>query len=418
MEPAVVASSSPTVERVRRRWIILTLLTLATALSYLDRQSLPVVVGEVQKDIAIGNLDYARLQALFLFAYALMYLGGGWLVDRLGTRAGYALLLGWWSAANALHGAVHNYSQLAFCRFLLGLGEGGGFPASAKAVAEWFPQSLRSFAFGCFNTGSALGAVIAPPVLAWIVMVQGWRPVFLWTGGVGLLWVVCWLIFYREPARAVGLEKTPPTQAMSVRKLFGMGPVWTLALAKFFSDAAWYFFLFWLPKYLGDVRHLDIQHLGALSWIPYGAAAFGSLMAGLLSGLLINRASLNFARKAALGAAAALLPASLGITNAPLAGALFFFSLAFLGHQAFSTIMQTLTADLFPSSVVGTVAGFMGAAGSVGGIVSNSLAGWWLAGQGSYSTIFLAVGLLHPLSFLIICVGIRRIRRLELPDAG
>ena len=182
------------------RWWIAGLLALATALNYLDRQSFPVVVGEIKKEIPLGNEQYGQLTSLFLLAYAIMYAGGGRLMDWLGTRAGYAVMIVWWSAANCLMGTVSSVLDLGAFRFLLGMGEGGGFPGSAKAVAEWFPARERAMAFGIFNTGSAVGAVIAPPLIALIVSALGWRWVFYLTGSIGFLWAWLWLKVYRPPA--------------------------------------------------------------------------------------------------------------------------------------------------------------------------------------------------------------------------
>ncbi len=183
------------------RWWIAALLAAATALNYLDRQSLPVVISEVQKTIPVSDAAYSRLQFMFLLAYGLMYAVGGRLMDRLGTRAGYAVMIVWWSAACLLHGLVSSVAGLGMARFLLGLGEGGAFPGSAKAVSEWFPPKERSFAFGIFNTGSSVGAVIAPPLIAAIVLWLDWRAVFLVTGVAGFVWAVIWWRIYEVPGR-------------------------------------------------------------------------------------------------------------------------------------------------------------------------------------------------------------------------
>src|SRR5437867_6594201 len=314
------------------RWWIAGLLALATGLNYLDRQSFPVVVGEIKKEIPLSNEQYGHLTSLFLLAYAIMYAGGGRILDWLGTRLGYAVMIVWWSAANALTGTVSSVFGLGVFRFLLGMGEGGGFPGSGKAVAEWFPPKERSLAFGIFNTGSSVGAVIAPPLIALIVSLLGWRWVFFITGSIGFLWAWIWLKLYQPPGRnrfisaaereyiTTALTSGSPTEAgdsaRGIRwlRLFAYGQVWGLMAAKFLTDSAWYFFIFWLPEYLGDVRHLDIKAIGYFAWIPFAFAGAGSLTGGWLSSFLIRRNfSLSLSRKIALGVSAALLPVSLFI---------------------------------------------------------------------------------------------------------
>jgi ACS family hexuronate transporter-like MFS transporter len=408
--------------RIRNlRWWIAGLLAIATALNYLDRQSLPVVVGEVQKSIPLTDTQYAQLQMLFLLAYAIMYAGGGRIIDWLGTRAGYAVMIVWWSAAALLHGLVGSVLGLGVARFLLGLGEGGGFPGSAKAVSEWFTAKERSFAFGIFNTGSSVGAVAAPPLIAAIVLGLGWRWVFYITGLLGFAWAAAWVWMYQVPAKhrlitptekeylcsAMARSGSPasvdPAPDLRWSGLFRYRQLWGLLGAKFLSDSAWYFFILWLPKYLGDVRHLNIREIGYYAWIPYAFAGAGSFIGGWLSSYLIARNyTVDRSRKIGLGVSAALMPASLLITASPLALAIAFFSMALFGHQFWSTIMQTLAADVFPSKLVGSVAGLMGAMGSFGAMLFNGLAGALITYQHSYSSVFLIAGVLHPVSFLIV----------------
>lgn len=406
------------------RWWIAGLLAAATALNYLDRQNLPVVIGEVQKSIPITDQQYSQLQFLFLLAYGVMYAGGGKIMDVLGTRWGYAVMIAWWSMANLMQGAISSVFGLGAARFMLGLGEGGGFPGSAKAVSEWFPPKERSFAFGIFNTGSSLGAVIAPPLIAAIVLRSNWRWVFFVTGALGLIWAVVWLLVYNVPARhrlvtaterdylKTALSEQPTTARVSWIGLFRFRQVWGLVIAKFLSDSAWFFFIFWLPKYLGDIRHLNIKEIGYYAWIPYAWAGAGSFIGGWLSSYLIRRTlSVDASRKIALGIGAACMPASLLIATSPLALAIVFFSMAMFGHQFWSTILQTLAADMFPSKMVGAVAGLLGAAGSFGAMLFNLLVGVLLTAYHSYVLVFAISGLLHPVSFLVILLVVRRIEQ-------
>lgn len=408
------------------RWWIAALLAAATALNYLDRQSLPVVIGEVQKQIPVSELQFARLQVFFLLAYGAMNIGGGRILDRLGTRAGYAGMIAFWSLANILQGTVHSIAGLSVGRFLLGLGEGGGFPGSAKAVSEWFPPEERSLAFGIFNTGSSVGALLAPPLIAAIVLLLSWRWVFFLTGGMGLLWMAVWTLFYRDPAHhplltkqerlylAARKQPEPPKVSIAWLRLLRYRQVWGLVCAKFLSDAGWYFFIFWLPKYLEDVRHLDIRAIGAYTWIPYAWAGVGSFVGGWFSSYLIRKNfSLDASRKIALGVSAACMPVALLITTSPLALAIALFSMALFGHQFWSTTAQTLAADLFPSAIVGSVAGLMNAAGAFGSMFFSMLVGFLLSWHHSYTPVFAIAGLLHPLSFLIVMLVVRTIRPVQ-----
>jgi ACS family hexuronate transporter-like MFS transporter len=407
------------------RWWIAGLLALATALNYLDRQSLPVVVGELQKEIPISEVEYSQMQSLFLLSYAIMYAVGGGVMDWLGTRAGYALMIVFWSVATLLHGFASSVGELKLFRFLLGLGEGGAFPGSAKAVSEWFPASERSFAFGIFNTGSSVGAVIAPPLIALIVSTSGWRWVFYVAGALGVVWGALWLLFYELPSRHKRItaeerdylreqleEVGGPTPKVSYFRLFSYRQVWGLLIAKFLTDSAWFFFIFWLPKYLADVRHLNIKEIGYYAWIPYALAGVGSFFGGWLSSYLIRRNfTIDTSRKVALCASALLMPVSLGIITSPLSIAIAFFSTAMFAHQFWSTIIQTLVADMFPSSTVGAVAGLLGCAGSFGAMLFNLLVGQIVTHFHSYGPVFTIAGLMHPIGFLTILLLVRRIER-------
>ena len=413
------------------RWWVAGLLAIATALNYLDRQSFPVVVGEIKKTIPITDQQYGQLTSLFLLAYAIMYAGGGRIMDWLGTRLGYAVMIVWWSAANFCTGLVSSVTGIGIFRFLLGMGEGGGFPGSGKAVAEWFPPKERAMAFGIFNTGSAVGAVIAPPLMAFIVTTLGWRWVFFITGSIGFVWAIFWLKFYQPPTkspfltneeRAFILSSQASAAAASAQtgetvpwlKLFSYPQVLGLMGAKFLTDSVWYFLIFWLPKYFGDVRQLNIKEIGYLAWIPFASAGLGSLAGGWMSSHLIRQnVSLDRARKIALGLSALLMPALLFVLESPLTLAIVLFSLAMFAHQFWSSNVQTLPADLFPSRVVGSVEGLLGSAGSFGGMIFAWILGH-LIGDRGYGPAFVIAGVLHPIGFLLILTAVRRIEPVAL----
>ena len=403
------------------RWWIATFLACATALSYLDRQSFPMAVTEIQKSIPVSDSQYSQLQMLFLLAYAVMYAGGGKAADWLGTRVGYSVMIVWWSVATILNGLVSTVFGLGVARFFLGFGEGGGFPCSAKAIAEWFPPEERSLAFGIFNTGSSVGAVVAPPLIALIAVTLDWRWIFFITGAFGLAWAAIWWLLYDLPGRhrlITSAERNYIEQShatffakkenyanpqISWISLFSFPQVWALILAKFLTDSAWFFFIFWLPKYLADVRHLNIKQIGYYAWIPYVFAGAGSFAGGFLSSYMIRRkVKVGLSRKVCLCLSAAIMPISLLITKAPLPLAIVFFSIALFGHQFWSTVLQTLPTDLFSSRVVGSVAGLMGAVGSAGAVLFNLIVGQILTRYHDYSPAFLIAGLVYPLALLLI----------------
>lgn len=413
------------------RWQIALLISAAIAISYLDRQTLPVAIDAIQREIPINNTQYSHLQVAFLMAYAVMYAGGGKLIDVLGTRRGFLWIMLFWSLACASHGFAAGFGMLALSRFLLGVGEGGGFPAATKAVSEWFPSRERSTAMGIINAGTAVGAVIAPPALAAVIGNLGWRWVFFLCGAAGLLWSAWWLRKYFAPAHHPGLSKlernqieevfaTPPQEKaeMSWLNLFAFPQVWGLVLGKFLSDAAWYFYLFWLPKYLYDERGFDTKQVGYYGWIPYAAAGMGSLLGGWFSSQLLRRGnSLNFSRKVALGASAAVMPFIIFITQVPIEWAIVLFSVAFFGQQSWSTLVMILPTDLFPRRVVGSVAGLVGFGGAMGGVVFNLIAGRMLDAGLGYGPVFAIVSVLHALAFILLLFTIREVKPLEVKGA-
>jgi ACS family hexuronate transporter-like MFS transporter len=318
------------------------LVSAAIAISYLDRQTLPVAIKAIQRDIPVSNEQFSFLQSAFLLAYAVMYAGGGRLIDAFGTRAAFLAIMLFWSAACASHALAGSVAMLAVSRLLLGAGEGGGFPAATRAVAEWFPARERSTAMGIINAGTALGGVLAPPLIALVVTMADWRAVFYLTGTIGAAWAIWWWFAYYPPEchpRLSAVEREHVAEVIAAGRVAAPAPpwlsllrlrqTWGLVLAKFLSDAAWYFYLFWLPKYLYDARGFDIKAIGAFAWIPYLAAGIGCLAGGWLSSWLLGRdLSLDKARKIALGLSAAVMPAVVFIPSVPVGWALAIFSLA------------------------------------------------------------------------------------------
>jgi MFS transporter, ACS family, hexuronate transporter len=400
------------------RWRIAILISAAIAISYLDRQTLPVAVQAIGKDIPLTNGQFSALQSAFLFAYALMYAGGGKLVDTLGTRRGFTVIMLFWSFACASHALATSFVLLATSRFLLGVGEGGGFPAATRAIAEWFPTKERATAMGIINAGTAVGAVIAPPLIATILGYTNWRWIFVLSGGIGLLWVGWWRLSYIPPVKTmqqIEVDTTveagsstnssviTPTARIPWTHLFRIRETWGLVTAKFLSDAAWFFYLFWLPKYLYDARSFDIKAVGTFAWMPSAAAGVGCLLGGGFSSYLVRRRfSLGVARKVALGLSAALMPFVILVPHVPVSWAIALFCVAYFGQQSWSTLIMVLPTDLFPTNVVGSVAGLIGFGGAMGGIAFGEVVGYLLDRGFGYGPVFAIAGTLHIAAFLII----------------
>jgi len=403
------------------RWRVALLVCVAIAISYLDRQSLPVAVAAIQLEIPLTNTQFGALSSVFLFAYALAYAGGGVLLDRLGTRRGFLVIMVFWSLACASHGLATNVWMLAASRFLLGAGEGGGFPAATKVIAEWFPVGQRSTAMGIVNAGTAVGAVVAPPAIAALLLYSNWRWVFVACGVAGLAWAVWWSAFTKSVTfahasadRAADNLTDMAPRRLSWTSLLALRQVWGLVGAKFLTDAAWFFYIAWLPKYLYDARGFDVKQVGYYAWVPFAASGIGSLTGGWFSSWLISRGrSVNFSRKLALGLSAALMPVIFFVTHVPVEWAILVFSIAFFGQQSWSTLVMIVPTDLFERRIVASVAGLVGFGGAMGGLVMNLVAGRLLDLGFGYETVFSVVGTLHVLGFCVILLTIRAIRPLS-----
>jgi ACS family hexuronate transporter-like MFS transporter len=400
-------------------WYFVALVTAAIAISYFDRQTLPVAISAIQRSIPLSNQQFSWLQFAFLIPYALLYAGGGRMLDLLGTRRGFLLIMLWWSAACALHGLATSFGFLLVARCLLGMGEGGGFPAATRVVAEWIPLDRRSTAMGIINAGTAVGSVLAPPLVGIILLASGWRMVFFASGALGLAWVVWWAASYRgsNTASIATLDARLIAQQLSFAQIVSLRQVQVLVFAKFMSDSAWYFYLFWLPKYLYDVRGFDVKHVSAYAWIPYAASGVGSFLGGWFSSLLLRRGhSLDFSRKLALGLSALFMPVVMLVPHVPVGWALALFSVAFFCQQSWSGLIMTLPADVFPLSAVGTVSGMIGFGGAIGGAIFGVVVGYLLGRGFGYGTLFLIVGTFHLIGFAAILLLGGRLHPLKAPE--
>ena len=404
------------------RWVIAGMLFLATAVNYADRLALALVsvAKDFHAEVVMDDVGYSWVGAAFFLAYAIMYAGSGYIVDRLGTKRGFAFFIGFWSLAAMLHAFAWNAVTFGVCRFLLGLGEPGNWPAAAKAVSEWFPAKRRALGVGIFNAGSSIGSAAAPPAVALLTMHFGWRAAFIGVGAAGLAWLALWLLLYDPPHRnrflrreeylALKDEVLPPdqTQAAPAEKVDWGRVVRTRAciavsIARALTDPVMYFVIFWLPRYLEKERHFDLAMVGKYSWVPFIFGGIGYLIGGWLSGWLMQRgwAILN-ARKMAMLIGAACLPVVIAATHVPTA-ALAIAATCFLtlGHGFWVANLQTLPTDLFPGYEVGTVSGFSGMGGSLVGMLA-SLGTGYVVSRFSYSPVFLVAGLMHPTAMVII----------------
>lgn len=382
----------------RIRWAILALLFASTVLNYVDRQTLSILAPMVQRDLHVDDIGYASIVQLFLVAYTFAYLVAGWVTDKLGTRLSLALFVGWWSLANMATGLVRSAGELGGTRALLGLGEAGNYTAGPKAVAEHFPESERGFAFGAYTAGAMVGATIAPPMIGFLALTYGWRAAFVGTGALGLAWLAAWLLIYprRAPNSADAAAPTPWGAILRER------PIWGFALSRLIADPVWYFYLFWFPKYLIDQRGMSLAAVAGIAWVVYLAADLGSVGGGLLSGWLIRRGiSAPNSRLIACGVAAAMTPFGMLIaTGIGVNWTLAIAALVGFGHLIFQINLGTLVVDLYPKRVVATVFGFIAAGSGLGGIFSTKLVGQFAA-SGHYATVFLMMGVLHPIATLL-----------------
>lgn len=403
------------------RWRICALLFWATTLNYIDRQVLGVLAPSLGHALGWTQVDYGYIVTSFQVAYAIGLVFAGAVIDRLGTRIGYALAIGVWGLAAASHALARTVLEFAAARFALGLGEAGNFPAAVKTVAEWFPRRERAFATGLFNAGTNVGAVLAPVAVPVAAALWGLRSGFLLTSGLSALWLVTWLLYYRSPQRhpAVSARELeyiragePPAEASSpparVRwsQLLRHRQTWAFAAGKFLTDPVWWFLLFWLPKFLHHRYGLDLTQLGPPLVAIYVMADVGSILGGWIAGRFMRMGwSLNAARKGAmLICAVAVVP----IVAAPhvhtLWGSVALIGLATAAHQGWSANLLTTASDLYPSAAVASVVGLGGFAGAVSGAAVATAVGYLLQATGSYALLFTLAGCMYLLALAVIQV--------------
>lgn len=415
------------------RWLVISLIGLATVINYIDRNALAVMWPAVSKEIGADKSDYALLVTVFMLAYAFGQSVFGRIFDVIGTRLGFAVSILFWSLSIGLHSVVRSLGILAVLRVTLGVSEAGNWPGAAKANALWFPQKERALAQGIFNAGASLGAIVSAPLVALLFTAFGWRMTFLFIGVLGFLWLVPWLFLYRaDPETNPWL--TPgernhilgTTEAQS-RKADGYAPGWTemlrhrqswaIILSRFFLDPVWWLFVSWLPIYLAETFGFDVQQIGLFAWVPFVGAMAGSLIGGWLSGALIARGkTVNFARKTAitLGCAIMLPPLLLTMHAGSPLYAVLLIAVILFGFQMAINNIQTLPADYFAGGTVGSLAGLGGTAAVAGTLVTT-----WLVPamtKASYAPIFALAAALVPASLLCIWLLGGRIAPLSSPN--
>ena len=405
-QPRVAGSvaSTPAFRAGYFRWVICGLLLLGTTKNYMDRQILGVLKTTLQHDLGWSEIDYANLVFAFQAAYAIGMLLVGRLIDRLGTRVGYALAMIFWSIASMGHAIGRTLSDFILARFALGFGESGVFPASIKSVAEWFPPKERALATGIFNAGTNIGAIITPLIIPWITIYWGWRAGFVFTGALGFLWVGLWLLLYRKPEehprvspaeleyiRSGARESTARIKWLS---LLLHWQTWAFAAGKFLIDPVWWFYLFWAPDFLQRKHGLSLFQIGFPIMVIYVISDAGSVAGGWLSSQLIRRGhNVNAARKIAmLICALSAVPVIYASRAQGLWPAVLLIGLAAAAHQGFSCNLFTLTSDMFPSRAVASVVGIGGMAGAIGGMLIAKIVGYVLQWTGSYRIPFLIAG--------------------------
>jgi len=401
-------------------WILIAcLLLIATSLSFLDRQVLSISVIRIREEISISDIQYGFINAGFLISYALMFTLGGVLIDRFGSRKGLAVSVGFWSFATLLHSLASTVFQFGFFRFLLGLGEGGCFPGAVKAVIESVPKKNHAIANGIAIGGSALGAVIAPPLCAWLLLSVGWRVLFLITGGFGFIWLIAWLYFTSSRGETSVIsqdikDNNNPDKKISLIPLLKNRNALVFIVIRFVLDPIFYFYMFWIPKYLNESQSLSLGVIGNILWIPFLALGVGNFMGGWLSDLILKRTSdTNKARKTVMGIAALLtIPVLfIGFINSSVL-IIILMSMAFFAHGLWITNYITSIGDIFGGKVTSTVVGLSGSAGAISSLILNPLIGLVVVNF-SYSPLWWYAGLMYPVAFLILIKYIPKIESLK-----
>ena len=419
-EPAMtaVAPEAPATAAPPRRgyvrWIVCILLLFATTINYIDRQVLGILAPTLQKEIGWTEVEYGYIVTAFQAAYSIGLLIVGRLLDIVGTKLGYAVSIVFWSLAAMATAFARTPFGFGTARFALGLGEAGNFPAAIKTVAEWFPKKERALATGIFNGGSNLGAIIAPAIVPFIALTWSWRVAFVITGAIGFVWLVAWLLIYNPPEKSKTVSKEELAYIRSdaeeavtpvpLMKIIGLRQTWAFAIGKFLTDPIWWFYLYWLGKFLNEKHGVTLGKIGPPLIAIYVIADVGSIAGGWLSSRLMkNGWTANKARKTTMLICALLVvPVIFAPRVEGLWTAVLLISIAAAAHQGWSANIFTTASDMFPKRAIGSVVGFGGMAGSIGGMFVATGTGWILELTHSYGPVFVIAGCAYLVALGII----------------
>lgn len=408
------ARAGPAAATGRYRWVVVALLFTAMVINYVDRQALGLLKADLTAEFGWSETNYADLVFWFQCAYAIAYLAWGRIIDRIGARFGFGIAFAIWQVGHMATAAASSFGGFIASRVILGLGEGGAFPAGIKSVAEWFPKKERAFATGLFNAGTNIGAIITPLLIPALTLTFGWQMTFIITGLMGLVWLPIWLLVYRRPrehkkvsaAELAHIESDPadPVEKVPWVKLLGYRETWAYAIGKFLIDPIWWMFLFWLPDFLGKRHGLDLKTFGPPLVAIYLLSDVGSIGGGWLSSRFMKMGwSINRARKVTMLICALL---AVPVAGAALASnlwvAVLIIGVATAAHQGFSANLYTLPSDVFPRSAVGSVVGIGGMLGAVGGMVFSKYIGAVLEDLGTYTPIFVIAASAYLLALLVV----------------
>jgi ACS family hexuronate transporter-like MFS transporter len=413
----------------RLRWLILGLLFFSTVINYVDRQALSVLLPTLRIDLKLTSEAYGTITMVFMLAYTVAQLGAGMLIDRIGIRRSFNVFVVGWSLSALAHAFARGAWSLGIFRGLLALTEAGNFPAGAKTVARWFPPHRRGMGMAVFDSGAALGAVLAPPLVALLALQFGWQAAFAVTALLGFVWLVAWLKIYDEPEqhpwlspedRAVVLAEVGPAPKQSgsffaaLRGIIGTRQVWGMLVTRMLATPVWWFYVFWLPDYLSKARDFSLMEIGFYGWIPYLAVDIGKLVGGMGSDRLLARGlGPTFARKSVMVCGGLMMSAGLMVVGAPTpVTALAWVCVATFGFGMWSANIYALHADIFPAQTLATAVGLTGMGSSLGGAVFTFAAGL-LVDKAGYGPVLWIVGIVPLLACLTLVFGIGRIERIR-----
>ena len=417
------------------RWIIIGLVFFATLINYIDRLTISVLAPLITKELNLSNTEFGGIATWFLFAYTISQALSGKLYDRIGIKKGFTVSIVVWSLAAMAHAFATGIRSLSFFRFMLGLGEAGNWPGAAKTVAEWFPARQRALGMAIFNSGAAIGSIVAPPIIVGITAYFGhWQETFVITGLLGFIWLIAWWLIYDRPEshkwitkeelavirEGEATEETEEIKRPALRwfELLRYRQTWSVVVARFLVDPVWWLYITWLPLFLNQVHGFDLKQIGLFAWVPYVAADAGSLFGGWLSGFLISRGwSVNAARKAVIAFAALLMPAGILAAFTPDSmTALALIGVVLFGFQVWINNVQTLPSDFYPSQAVGSVAGLGGTGAGIGSMIFIFTTGW-VVDHLSYTPILITAGLLAPIGTIALFALAGEIKKVPLSES-